>query len=67
MRAAEPFGDTPTEVRMTRRNRRALLFSVPAATLALGVAVFLLVPRTAITRENFAGIEPGRSDHAFVY
>jgi len=43
---------------MTRR-RRLSLFGLPVALVALGVAGWLLLPRTAITRENAAKIQEG--------
>jgi hypothetical protein len=43
---------------MTTR-RRLLVFGLLAGLLALGAGVWLLWPRTAITRENAARIRPG--------
>jgi hypothetical protein len=42
---------------MTRRLR--LLLGVPVAVVVLGVGAWLLLPRTAITRENAAKIQVG--------
>src|SRR5438067_993746 len=42
---------------MTRRH--LLLFSLLAGLLALGVDVWLLWPRSAVTRENFAKLRVG--------
>jgi hypothetical protein len=39
--------------------RRVLLFGLPAATVAGLLVAWLLWPRTAITQENAARIEPG--------
>jgi hypothetical protein len=44
---------------MTRRTRRLLLFGLPAGLMVTLVAAWLLWPRTAITRENAARIQPG--------
>jgi hypothetical protein len=39
--------------------RRLLVLGLPAGLVALAVAAWLLWPRTAITRENAAKIQPG--------
>jgi hypothetical protein len=45
---------------MSARNRRLLLFGLPAGLLLLAVVgAWLVWPRTAITRENAAKIQPG--------
>jgi hypothetical protein len=44
---------------MTRRTRRLLLFGLPAGLVAAMLAVWLLWPRTAITRENADKIRMG--------
>src|SRR4051812_12875345 len=44
---------------MTKRSRRLLLFSVPAALVAGLLAAWLLWPRTAITRENAERVQVG--------
>jgi hypothetical protein len=44
---------------MTRRTRRLLLFGLPAGLVAAMLAVWLLWPRTAITRENAERIAVG--------
>jgi hypothetical protein len=44
---------------MSPRTRRLLLIAVPAFLAALGVGLWLLWPRTAITPENAAKIQPG--------
>jgi hypothetical protein len=45
--------------RMNRRARRPLLLTLAATLLVTLVAVWLLWPRTAITRENAEKIRPG--------
>jgi hypothetical protein len=44
---------------LSPRKRRLLLACLPAAVVALAVGVWLLWPRTAITRENAEKIQPG--------
>jgi hypothetical protein len=46
-------------VGMTPRRPRLLLFAVSAGLVALAVGAWLFWPRTAITRENAAKIQPG--------
>jgi hypothetical protein len=44
---------------MTRRTRRLLLFGLPTAVVVVLLAVWLLWPRSALTRENAAKIREG--------
>jgi hypothetical protein len=41
------------------RKRRLLLLALPTTALALAAAAWLLWPRTAITRDNAARVQPG--------
>jgi hypothetical protein len=44
---------------MLKRRRHVLLLTLPAVAAALAVGVWLLWPRTAITRDNATKIQPG--------
>ncbi len=44
---------------MSRRTRRTLLLALPVTLGMIAAALWLLWPRTAITRENAARIQPG--------